>query len=186
MTPLVDLWLPILLSTLAVFLISSLMHTVIPWHKNDFPKMPKEDAVMDALRPLDIAPGEYLMPRPGSMEEMRTAEFKEKMKRGPVVMLNVFPKGSMNMGKSMGLWIVYVAVIALFAAYIAGRALPAGAPYLSVFRFAGATTFISFSMALWQMSIWYNRPWSMVIKETVDGLIYALVTAGIFGWLWPH
>jgi len=40
-------------------------------------------------------------------------------------------------------------------------------------------------VALWQMSIWYRRAWSTTIKATVDGLIYALLTAGTFGWLWP-
>jgi len=26
----------------------------------------------------------------------------------------------------------------------------------------------------------------MTIKEVVDGLIYGLLTAGTFGWLWPR
>ena len=58
--------------------------------------------------------------------------------------------------------------------------------YLRVFRFAGATAFIGYAVALWQMSIWYRRAWSTTIKATVDGLIYALLTAGTFGWLWPR
>jgi hypothetical protein len=33
--------------------------------------------------------------------------------------------------------------------------------------------------------IWKGEPWSMVIKEVIDGLIYGLLTAGVFGWLWP-
>jgi hypothetical protein len=77
-------------------------------------------------------------------------------------------------------------VVEIFAAYIAGRALSAGAPYLHVFRFAGATAFVGYSLALWQMSIWYRRAWSSTIKATVDGLIYALLTGGVFGWLWPR
>jgi hypothetical protein len=36
------------------------------------------------------------------------------------------------------------------------------------------------------MSIWYSRAWINTIKSTIDGLIYALLTAGTFGWLWPR
>jgi hypothetical protein len=35
------------------------------------------------------------------------------------------------------------------------------------------------------MSIWYHRSWGTTLRYTVDGLVYALLTAGIFGWLWP-
>jgi|SRR6516164_9797574 len=77
-------------------------------------------------------------------------------------------------------------VIGVFAAYVAGRALPPGTDYLQVFRFVGATAFIGYSVALWQMSIWNRRAWLTTIKATVDGLIYALLTAGTFGWLWPR
>ena len=186
MTGLFALWLPILLSSVIVFVVSSIIHMAPLWHKNDYPKMPNEEKVMDALRPLAIPPGDYLVPRPSSRGEMRSPEFIEKMKKGPVVMLTVWPSGPVSMGTSLVLWFLYSVVVGLFAAYIAGRALPAGAPYLHVFRFVGVTAFIGYSLALWQMSIWYHRAWSTTIKSTVDGLIYALLTAGTFGWLWPR
>jgi hypothetical protein len=92
----------------------------------------------------------------------------------------------MSMGRNLALWFLYCIVVSVLAAYIAGRALPPGTPYLEVFRFAGATAFIGYSIALWQMSIWYHRAWSTTIKATVDGFIYGLLTAGAFGWLWPR
>ncbi len=185
MTGLLALWLPILLSSVIVFIVSSLIQMVAPWHKK-FPKMPNEDKVMDALRPLAIPPGDYMIPCPSNREEMRSPEYDEKMKRGPVVMLTVWPNGPMAMGPILALWFLYVAVVGLFAAYVAGRALPVGSAYLHVFRFVGTTAFVGYSVALWQMSIWYHRAWSTTIKMTVDGLIYALLTAGTFGWLWPR
>jgi hypothetical protein len=127
-----------------------------------------------------------MVPRPSSREDMRSAEFLEKFKKGPVMVMTVMPKGSMNMSSNLIMWFLYLLVVSLFAAYIAGRALPAGASYLRVFRFAGATAFVGYSLALWQMSIWYRRAWITTSKATVDGLIYALLTAGIFGWLWPR
>jgi hypothetical protein len=186
MTGLYQLWLPILLSGIAVFVVSSVIHMASPWHKSDYPKMADEARVMDALRPLAISPGDYLVPRPSTREEMRSPEFTEKLKKGPVMMLTVFPNGPMSMGRSLGQWFAYTLVVGVFAAYVAGRALPPGSHYLRVFRFAGVTAFIGYAVALWQMSIWYRRAWSTTIKATIDGLIFALLTAGIFGWLWPR
>jgi hypothetical protein len=116
---------------------------------------------------------------------MRSPEFMEKMKKGPVMMFTVWPSGPPSMARNLILWFIYTLVVGIFAGYVAGRALPAGTDYLHVFRFAGVAAFLGYSVALWQMSIWYNRAWSTTIKLTLDGLIYALVTAGTFGWLWP-
>src|SRR5256886_15614010 len=128
MTGLLALWLPIVGSAVLVFVVSSVIHMMSPWHKSDYPKLANEDRVMDALRPLAIPPGDYMMPRPSSREEMRTPQFAEKFKRGPVLMLTVWSGGSMGMGKQLGQWFVYALVVGCFAAYVAGRALPPGAP----------------------------------------------------------
>jgi hypothetical protein len=180
------LWLPILLSAVVVFFISSLIHTVSPWHKNDYPKMENEDKVMDALRPLNIPPGDFMVPRPASMKEMRSPTFINKLNKGPKVIFTVLPGGPPRMTMNFIGWFLYSVVVGIFAGYVTGHALPAGAVYLEVFRFVGTIAFIGYSLALWQMSIWYSRSWSTTIKTTLDGLIYALLTAGMFGWLWPR
>jgi hypothetical protein len=186
MTGLLALWPPILLSAVIVFVASSILHMLSPWHKSDYPKVPGEDKVRDALRPFAIPPGDYMIPRPASHKDMASPEFQEKMKKGPVAILTVIPNGPASMGRNLGLWFVYLVVVGIFAGYVAGRALPVGAPYRAVFRFAGATAFIAYTTALLQMSIWYRRSWLTTFKSTVDGLIYALLTAGTFGWLWPR
>ena len=180
------LWLPILLSAVATFAASCVIHMALPWHNSDMKKVPREHDVMAALRPFAIPPGDYGLPRPSSMKEMRSPEYVEKMKRGPVLSMTVVRSGVVSMGKSLVLWFLYMVVVGIFAAYVAGRVLPAGAEYRAIFRFTGTTAFICYSVALWQMSIWYNRSWVTTIKATVDGLVYALVTAAIFGWLWPR
>src|SRR3989442_11476755 len=186
MTGLYSLWLPILLSSVIVFLVSSVIHMAIPWHKSDYPKVPNEEKVMDALRPFAIPPGDYMIPRPLSAQDMRSTGFLEKMKKGPVMVVTVMANGPTSMGKNLVLWFLYSAVVGLFAAYVAGRALPVGAEYLRVFQLVGAAAFLGYAVALWQMSIWYRRKWSTTVKATVDGLVYALLTAGTFGWLWPR
>ena len=185
MVPLASLWLPILLSAVIVFVASSLIHMALPWHKNDYPRVPNEEGLRSALRPLAIPPGDYMVPRAASGEEMRDPKFQEKIKEGPNLILTVLPAGPWSMGRQLVLWFLYCLVVSLFAAYVASRALRPGAEYLEVFRFAGTTAFAGYALALWQMSIWYRRNWSTTFKASVDGLIYALLTAGTFGWLWP-
>ena len=186
MTALTALWLPILLSAVVVFVVSSIIHMGPFWHKTDYPKLDIQDRVLDALRPLNIPPGDYMMPRPTSNAEMRSPEFLEKMKRGPAVIITVLPPWTGSMTTNLVQWFVYSLVVTFFAAYITSRALPPGTEYMHVFRFAGATAFIGYALALWQMAIWYRRSWSMTLKSTFDGLIYGLLTAGVFGWLWPR
>lgn len=186
MTGLSALLLPILLSSVVVFVASSLIHMATPWHKSDYPKMPNEDRVRDALRPLAIPPGDYVIPRPANREEMRSPAFVEKMKQGPVLMMTVWPNGPSQMGRSLLLWFLYAVVVGVFAACVAGQALPPAADQLRVFQFVGVTAFVAYALALWQMSIWFRRAWTTTIKATVDGLIYALLTAGVFAWLWPR
>jgi hypothetical protein len=186
MTGLSTLLLPILLSAVLVFLASSLVHMVLPWHKHDYRKLPNEDQVRAALRPLAIPPGDYMVPRPASSQEMRSPEFAQKIREGPNLILTVLPTGPWRMGRNLAFWFLYTLVVGVFAAYLASRALPPGAPYLEVFRFAGCTAFVGYTLALWQMTIWYRRALGTTIRSTIDGLIYALLTAGVFGWLWPH
>jgi hypothetical protein len=186
MVGILALWLPILLSAIIVFVVSSIIHMGPLWHRNDYPKVPNEDQVRNALRPLAIPPGDYMIPRPTGSEEMRSPEFAEKVRQGPNMVVTVLPNGPWSMKRNLTLWFLYAVVVSTFAAYVAGRALPPGSPYLAVFRFVGVTAFIGYSVALWQMSIWYRRAWSITVKATIDGLIYALLTAGTFGWLWPR
>src|SRR5262245_16707771 len=186
MTELSSLLLSIVLSAVFVFIASSVIHMASPWHKSDYPRVPNEDRTREVLRALAIPPGDYMIPRPSSRAALRSPEFAAKLHTGPVMILTVMPNGPMPMLRNMGLWFVYCAAVSVFAAYIAGRALAPDAEYLEVFRFAGATAFIGYVVALWQMSIWYRRSWTTTLKATVDGCIYACLTAGTMGWLWPR
>ena len=142
MTSLTALWLPILLSSVIVFVASSIIHMLLPWHKSDYPKVPNEDKVRDALRPFAIPPGDYMLPRCDSTAEMKTPEFAAKLNEGPVMVITVLPNGPWSMGRNLVLWFIYCLVVGFFAAYVASRALAPGASYPHVFQFVGATAFI--------------------------------------------
>jgi hypothetical protein len=186
MVGLSSLWMPILLSAVLVFVVSSIIHMATPWHSNDYQRVPDEGRLLDALRPLALPPGSYAAPRPSSYAEMSLPAWAEKVKKGPNVTLQVMRNEPTSMTRNLVLWFLYSIVVGVFAGYVTGRAVGPGASYLVVFRFAGTTAFLAYAVALWQMTIWYQRPWIVTIKITIDGLIYALMTAGAFGWLWPR
>ncbi len=186
MVSILSLWLPILVSAVLVFLASWAVHMVLPYHRSDFDPLPAEDDVLEALRKVNLPPGDYMLPRAGGPNAMRDPAFQEKLKRGPVLVMTVMRPGPMSMGPSLAQWFVYCVVVSILAAYVASRAVGHGADYLAVFRFAGCTAFIGDAVALWQDTIWYKRKPGTTFKQTVDGLIYGLLTAGAFGWLWPR
>jgi len=186
MVPLTSLWIPIILSAIAAFVLSSIIHMMLGYHKNDYRKLPAEDEVMEALRKAAIPPGDYAMPRAGSLKEMKSPAYLDKMKRGPVAVMTVMRSGTPSMSKNLVQWFIYCVVVGIFAAYVAGRALAPGAPFLAVLRFAGCTAFAGYALALWQQTIWYNHSWIATLKSTFDGLLYSLATGAILGWLWPH
>jgi hypothetical protein len=185
MTAYLTLWLPVIVSAVAVFLASSIVNAVLPWHKNDFKRLSNEDAARSALRPLAIPPGEYMVPRCIERAELKSPEFIAKMNEGPVMTMTVFPNGPISMGKSLGLWFVYCLFISSVAACIAWAARFKGAESHSIFHFTAAVSFCCYVVGVWQSSIWYGRPWSTTLKSTIDGIIYAVITGLIFVWLWP-
>jgi len=180
MVVLQSLWLPILASAVFVFIVSSLIHMVLPWHKGDYRKIPNEEQVMDALRPLNIPRGDYMVPRCDSMKDMKTPEFKARMQRGPVFTAT-FMSGGMAIGKSLVLWFVYLLVISCFSAYVGSK----GSPFATHSRsIIGITAFLGYGGALCQASIWFQRSWGATIRSLVDSVVYAAVTAATFGCLW--
>lgn len=186
MVPLMSLWMPIVLAAVLVFVASSLIHMVIKYHNSDYGPVPKEDDVMEAMRAAGVTPGDYVFPCPGGSGGMNDPEFLEKWSKGPAGFMTVLPSGPMAMGPQLAQWFVYCLVVGVVSGYVAGRALGPGAEYLAVYRFVGATAFTGYSLALIQNSIWYHRRWSSTLKSVFDGLVYAMLTAGCFGWLWPN
>jgi hypothetical protein len=186
MVPLTSLGLPILLAAVFVFLASFVLHMLLPLHRNDLRKLPHEDEILDVLRRLNVPPGDYAAPHVAGPSAMKDPAFVERMQKGPLVIMTLAPGQPPSMASNLVLWFVYSLVVGVFAAYVAGRALSPGDSYLDVFRFAGTTAFLGYSLALAQHSIWYKRSWTTTLKSMFDGLLYALLTAGTFGWLWPR
>jgi hypothetical protein len=180
---LVSLWLPILLSAISVFIASSLVWTVVQWHNGDWHKLPDEEAARQALT--GVPPGEYNIPHAADGKARRSPEWQQKYKEGPAAMLTVLPHGSMAMGKQFVQWILYCLAISLLVGYVAAATLPAGTAYLNVFQVTATTAWLAYSGSAAMGAIWFGHGWGRTVKEIIDGLVYALLTAGFFGWLWP-
>ena len=186
MTPVMSLWLPIVVAAVAVFVASSLAHMVLTYHRSDFRQLPKETDTLAALRLAGLAPGLYQFPWCRSPKEAGTPEMQAKFQQGPVGMLTVMPPGPMAMGKYLGLWFVYTLVVSFVIAYIAGLTLAPGADAWMVARVTGSIAVLIYVVANIIDSIWKAYPWGMTVKNMVDGVLYAAATAAAFAWLWPH
>ena len=185
MTPLSALWLPIVLSAVIIFVASSIMHMLLPYHKGDYKQIPDEDKSLAALRSGGLTRGLYIFPFT-THKEMKSPAIAEKYKQGPVGMMIVFPNGTPVMPKFLGLWFGYCLIIASFVAYLAAHTMAPHTYSLAVFRVVGSAAFLSFGIGPLANVIWKGYPWGFVVKEVIDGLIYALLMAGTFGWLWPR
>ena len=180
---LAELWLPILVSATLVFVLSALFHTVVPFHTREWSGLKGEEAVLDALRASAPAPGLYTFPFT-TPEGMKDPGWKARWERGPVGFLTIMRPGSFSMGKFLAQSFVYNIVVAIFVAYVASHTIPAGAEYLAVFRVTGTVTFMAYALGQLPDSIWFARPWKSYGLIVFDAIVYALVTAGVFGWQW--
>jgi hypothetical protein len=185
MVPLASLWLPIVLSAIIVFVASSIMHMLLPYHQGDFRKLPDEDKVTASLRAAGVSRGLYMFPH-CSHKEMNSPEMIAKWNTGPAGTITIFPMGRPAMPKFLGQWIGFCLVISFFIAYLAAHTLAAGTHYLQVFRVVGTAGFLAYGLSNIVNGIWKGQTWGMVAKEVIDGLIYGMLTAGTFGWLWPR
>ena len=181
---LTSLWLPILLAAVFVFIASSLIHMVFKWHNSDYRGLANEEEVRAALG--SPAPGQYVIPHCLEHKDLEKEEVRRKFTEGPVGFLYIKASGLPGMGSSLTLWFLFNILIAFSVAYLTSRTTPAGTHYLQVFRVAGTAAFLAYAAGTIPNSIFMGKPWRVTGKEILDGLIYALLMAGTFGWLWPR
>ncbi len=185
MVPLTALWLPILLSAVFVFVASSIMHMLLPYHRSDYGKIPDEDKVLATLRAAALKRGLYVFPY-CTHKDMKSPALAEKQKQGPVGFMTILPSGPPVMPKFLIQWFVFCLVIGFFVALLMSLTVAHGANYHLVFHVAFVAAFLAYGLGNLSNGIWKGQPWSVTIKEVVDGFVYGLLTAGAFVWLWPR
>lgn len=185
MISLLQLWLPILLSAIGVFIASSILHMVLKfWHMPDYKSFPNEDEVAAAIRKGGAGPGIYMLPF-CTPESANQPETRQKFEQGPVGITFLRSNGPVNLGATLAQWFVFTLVVSLFAAYVAAATLSTGTTEMHVLRVIGTVTFMAYAFGVVPYAIWWGQPWKSVLKDIVDGLIYGLITGAVFAWLWP-
>ena len=142
MVPLTALWLPILLSAVIVFVASSIMHMLLPYHRGDYSQLPDEDKILAVLRSAALKRGLYVFPF-CTHKDMKSPALLEKQIQGPVGFITIVPSGPPAMPTFLIQWFVYCLLIGFFVAYLTGHTVAHGAYYLAVFRVAGTAAFLA-------------------------------------------
>lgn len=187
MVNLVDLWLPIVLSGVAVWIASALAWMALPHHRNDFKQLPNEDDVMATVRRLAIAPGLYFFPHMNDCGKMKNdPAAKAKFEQGPHGMLQVWsPDAFGKMGRNMVLSFVFYVIVGVFVAYLASSTIGPGAEPMHVFRITATAAVMAYCFASIPHGIWFGTPPRNMLMQFIDGVVYGLLTGAIFAWLWP-
>jgi hypothetical protein len=180
---LANLWLPIVLSAVAVFFASFLFWAVLPFHKKDYKVLPDEAAFTAYVRSSAIAPGSYAFPNCATANK-KDPEFIKKWKEGPAGMLNVWPT-TMSMGRNMVLTFLVYLVVGIVIAYLASLTVPPAAGFNSVLRIAGTAGVLAYTFSFIPSAIWFCQPRAMLVRNIIEGVIYGLITGLIFAALWP-
>jgi len=176
----------VLVSSVIVFLASWVLHMLLPFHRSDFEKLPGEERISEAMRKEKVGPGNYMAPHCGSPKELQSPEAMEKFKAGPVMIVNVWPSGPPSMGKSLAQWFVFCILVGTVSGYLAGLTLAPGTAYRQVFRVVSTAAFLAYTVGGLVDYVWKGQKASTTLKHAVDGFVYSLLTAGVFGWLWPE
>ena len=185
MAALTQLWLPIIVTAIAVFIASSLVHMVFKWHNADFRGVANEDEVRAALRAGNLAPGQYMVPHCLDMKDLQDPAMQQKFVDGPIAMITVRPNGLPTMGRALLQWFVFNLVLAAICAVLAVQVLGIDTDPGRAGHLVGITSLLAYGAGSVSLGIWMGKPWRSVAKDVLDALIYGTVSALVFMWLWP-
>ncbi len=182
---LLTLWLPILLSTVTCFILSSIIWMALPIHKKDYNDPgEKEGPMLDAIRSAALAPGAYFFPWCSGGNQKDPA-YIEKMKKGPWAMVYLM-SGAPRMGKMLGLWFAHLLIASALIGYVgSSSALASGASFGAVFRLIFTASILVHAGYSMPMCIWHGVPWKQLPGRLFDGAAYSLATGALFALLWP-
>jgi hypothetical protein len=176
-----SLWLPIIVSGVALFFASWLAWMVLPHHKPEWRGLPNESEVMELLRRAGVPPGQYMYPYAATPAECHTEEFKRRTEAGPSGTLTIW-KSRPNMAVNMLCTLLFFVIANFVIGYLTGIALDPGESFMKVFRFASTAGILTYGTANILNGIWFGRK---MVADIIDGIAYGLITGLIFAALWP-
>lgn len=182
---LLPLWLPILLSAAAVWVVSTIVGMALPHHKQDWINLPDEDGFMDYLRRSGIKPGNYLFPDFRTSEALKSEKVEKALQDGPVGHLSVW-QPPVTMGDKMIATFFVHLVVSLLIAYLTRVALPGPAPFAKVFQIAATAGILAYCFSFIPNAIWWGSYKRTIVASVIDGIVYGCITGAIFAWFWQH
>ncbi|MBX3394363.1 MAG: hypothetical protein KF841_03245 [Phycisphaerae bacterium] len=182
---LISLWLPILISAAAVWIVAAIVWMALPHHKKDFIALPDEDAFMDDLRKRGIPPGNYVFPDFRGRDAMKSPNVCKALEEGPVGHLSIWRPPLGMGGKMFGTFVVYLVVSTLIA-YLASVTLPKPADFARVFHVVGTAGILAYSFSHIPNAIWFGAYRRTIVASIIDGIVFGCITGAIFAWRWPH
>ncbi len=186
MSAIASLWLPILVTAVLIFIASSLIHMVFKWHNADYKILSNEDEVRAAVRAGSPAPGQYVVPGCKDMKDMANEEMQKKFIEGPIAFMTIRKNGPPAMGPCLTQWFIYSIVVAAVTGCLAAGAVGFGAANgHAAGHVVGMASFLAYVGGSVQMGIWMGKPWGSVLKDALDGLIYGIISAVVFTYMWP-
>src|SRR5262245_37970713 len=102
--PIFSLWIPVIVSSVVVFIVSSILHMALKYHRADYKALPNEDAVRDVLGKVSLPPGLYQMPYCTDMKQMQEPAQMAKFEKGPIATITVIRNGMPAMPKYLAQW----------------------------------------------------------------------------------
>jgi hypothetical protein len=183
--PFGSLWLPVVVSAVAVWIVSAILHMVLKYHRADYRGLPDEETVGQALRKSSLAPGVYILPHCADPSQMKDPAVRKRYEEGPVAILTVLRNGMPNMGKHLLQWFLFCFLVSFVTAYIARHTLSFTTDGLTVLQITGTIAFMGYGFGYFQDSIWKGIPWSNSLRGIIDALVYGVVTGLVFRLLWP-
>jgi hypothetical protein len=182
--PLASLWLPIAVSTVALFVLSMIVCMLLPYHRSDWKKLPDDQPILEMLRTQKPESGLYLLPSV-TPAELNTPEARAHYEKGPWGVL-IVPTGEPSMGRSTGLWFVMMLGISVCVGYVVSHLVGPAGDAAAVFRFATTMGFVIFAASALPGTVWDGKPARVAWKGLLDAAIYALTMGAIFRFLWPN
>ena len=183
--PFGTLWLPCIVSAIAVFMASAIAHMVLKHHRADYRGLPNEDAFAEPMGKMGLTPGLYMHPHCPDMSKMKDPAVQARFEKGPVAVISVLPSGGPKMGKHLGLWFGFCLLVSFLAAYIARHTLPLETAGLKIMQITGAVAFAGYALGDLQDLIWKGQPVANTLRGMIDATVYAVLTGLVFRLLWP-
>ncbi|MCC6425806.1 MAG: hypothetical protein IT435_03190 [Phycisphaerales bacterium] len=178
------LWLPILVSAVAVWIASAIVWMAMPHHKKDYIELPDEKGFTAFLKSQNIPAGVYGFPDCKTPEKRNSPEMKEAWQHGPMGMLYVW-KTPMSMGgKMFATFLVFLCASAGIG-YLASIAITGSPEGMHVFRIVATAGTLTYCFSFIPNMIWFGAYRRTIVANIVDGIAYGVITGLVFMWMWP-